>query len=60
VAGDRPIGPADQSQKATPTGLVPGLGVCLDRGHPDPAGLAALPDALELGDPVEDYPVKAG
>lgn len=60
MAGDRPIGPADQPEEANTTVLVPGIGISRGRGHPDPPRLDPLADLLEPGDAVEDITVETG
>ena len=58
MTGDRSICAIDQSEKAAPTGLVPGVGICLGGGHSDSARLGPFADLLEglvaLGEEVDD------
>jgi hypothetical protein len=60
VTGDRSICAIDQPEKAAPTGLVPGVGICLGGGHSDSAGLGSFADLLEDRDAIEDLAVETG
>jgi hypothetical protein len=60
VTGERSICAIDQPEKAAPTGLVPGVRVCLGGGHADSARLRSFADLLESRDAVEDLAIETG